>query len=168
MMGQALKANPAEGGETRCHPLPRRTDRNHQVRKSMAFKLTKAEVAERNDIVRRLEERAGRLRSAIDVANNLIEEAAVAVNAEIEAYNEILAEGRQFASTVAQAAQGEISEKSEKWQEGRRGEVATAWASEWEDVDLSEVDLVSLDPIEEPDHAAILAELPNSADEGNR
>jgi len=132
----------------------------------MAFKLTRAEIAERNGIVKRLEERAERLRGAIETANNVIEQAVEAVNAEIEAYNEVLEEGRQFSGTIAQEAQHEISQKSEKWQEGKRGEAATNWASEWEDVDLSAVELASVDPIEEPemDHATALSDLPDSVE----
>lgn len=134
----------------------------------MAFKLTKAQIAERSTIVHRLEEQADRVRNAVIEANEVIEQAVATVNAEIEAYNEALAEARQFTSIVAQQAQDEIAEKSERWQESRRGEAAISWASDWEDVDLSDVELASVDPVEEPeiDHAILLDELPDAVGGG--
>jgi hypothetical protein len=127
-----------------------------------AFRLTKAQIVERSAIVSRLEEQADRLSKVVAEANEVIEKTITAVNAEIEEYNTILADARKFASAVAQQAQDEIDKASERWQASRRGEAASAWASEWEYADLSEIDLASVEPVEEleVEHAVILDELP--------
>jgi hypothetical protein len=129
-----------------------------------AFRLTAAQTAERSAIVSGLEEQAIKLSEAVDEANKVIEQTVETVNAQIEAYNEVLADARRFASAVAQRARDEIAKASERWQASRRGEAASAWASEWEDADLSEVELASIGPVEEleTDHAIILDELPDS------
>ena len=132
-----------------------------------AFRLTKAQIAEHSAIVSRLEEQADRLSKAVAEANEVIERTVTTVNAQIEAYNEVLADARRFASAVAQQAQDEIAKASERWQASRRGEAASAWVSEWEDADLSEIDLASVDTVAELeiDHAVILDELSDAITE---
>ncbi len=132
----------------------------------MAFKLTKKEMVTRDQIVAALREKGGGLEEAISTFNTAFEEAWGAVDAALTEYNDALAEAKEFTDEIHGDRQNEYDEKSEKWQEGERGEIASSWLGEWEGIDLSEIEIEKPDEIDVPDlsHADDLEGLPEMAE----
>lgn len=132
----------------------------------MAFKLTKTEAARRNGLAKALAERADALRDGIECFNAAASEHWAEVEAARDEYNRALEEARSFVEEVREARQAEFDDKSERWQEGERGEAAAAWLAEWEQPDLDDVELDGPEPVEEPDlgHAEALVDLPDAAE----
>ena len=135
----------------------------------MAFKLTKAEDQRRMDYVTSLNELKSKLEDAIGEFNAKREELKAPVEAAFNAYKEALAEAKGFAEDIASAAEGQIDDKSERWQESERGEAARSWQQEWEGAELDEPDDIDFgDDLDTPDldHADTLENLPIEADNG--
>jgi hypothetical protein len=88
----------------------------------LAFKLTKAELAERNQL-------AQAARAALDRAQVAIADYDAAVTACF-----------QFARTRAGHWREQHDERSARWQRGRRGEIADAFIQQWEDFQPDETD----------------------------
>lgn len=130
----------------------------------MSFKLSKAERERRSDIAERLREAAINISSAVAEHNAVLATAREHIEATVDAYNVVLSEALEFAQDIASAAEEAISEKSESWQNGERGHAAEAWRSEWESMDLSDIEVDVPDDIDfdEPAHAD---ELENAADD---
>jgi uncharacterized protein YPO0396 len=131
-------------------------------RGEMAFRLSKADMKRCDELVARLRECAERLVAAIEAANAQIEQAVARVNGDIAAYNEALAEAKNFGEQFVHRMRKEYNEKSDRWQEGDIGQAVSGWIDEWEGLDLEEIDEVSVDPVEEPDmnHADELVDAP--------
>src|SRR2546423_1733543 len=85
--------------------------------------------------------------------NSLIEKletAASAVEAVVEAYNTVLEEAREFAADVRSDIEEYISKRSEKWQESETGQSYASWLSEWENLELDDLDVPDMP------HSAVL------------
>jgi hypothetical protein len=132
----------------------------------MAFKLDKQEIARRDKIFGELTEGRSALEDAVSVYNAALEELKAPVLAAVEKYNEAVEEARGFAEDIASQADGEIDDKSEKWQEGERGQAASAWKDEWENAsfDPYEIEFPEELAFEQPDHPETLENLPEAAD----
>ena len=132
----------------------------------MAFKLDKQEIARRDEIVVNLNEAATKLEDAIAVYTDEVNKLRGPLEESIAAYNEAVTAASGFAEDIASRADDEISDKSEKWQEGERGEAATIWKDEWEGASFDEVEIEFPDDItlDELDHSATLEQLPEQAD----
>lgn len=132
----------------------------------MAFKLSKAEIASRDRLAKAVEEKADALRAEIDGYNVAVAEAWEKVADAELAYKAALGDVRSFVEKVHADRQAEYDEKSERWQEGERGEAAAAWLAEWEQPDLDDVELEEPEPVGEPDleHADVLSGLPEGAE----
>lgn len=92
-------------------------------------------------------------------SHNVLLEAVAKYNADVEAFNEKLQEARGFCDDIANEIDNYISDKSDKWQEGERGEAYGAWRDEWQNVDITDIETIA-DP-EAPDFDAdILDSLP--------
>ena len=128
----------------------------------MAFKLTKEQRADRDRFVQALREKGEALAGAVEAYNTALEELGKPVLAALEAYNEALSDARIFAEEVGQAIDDQIAEKSERWQDGEKGEKAAEWRDEWQGATLDDVELELPEPLEEPDldAAGALEELP--------
>lgn len=154
----------------------------------MAFKLSKAEEAQRADLVSELATAAAELQEAIDAFNTAKDEAATDLQTAVDAYNQVLAEAkdtlaeavqayndklseaRDFAGQIAADADNDISDKSDKWQEGERGQAAVAWKDEWENARFDDIELQYPDDVEvnlpddvsddSDDHGETLDQLP--------
>lgn len=74
----------------------------------MAFKLTKAEQATKDEILTQLHDTW-------------------------DAYSSAVEKAKDFASVIAERSREEFDEKSEKWQESDRGHAANEWIEKWED-----------------------------------
>jgi hypothetical protein len=132
----------------------------------VAFKLSKREAAQRDELARALAERADALRAKIEGYNDEMAERWRAVASAVEEYNGALTDARAFVEEVREGRQAEFDEKSERWQEGERGEAAATWLGEWEQPDLDDVEVAEPEPVEEPEleHAEVLENLPEAAE----
>lgn len=129
----------------------------------MPFKLSKLERERRDEIAAALREHADNIGKLVDAYNAATEEPRAAIEAAVEAYNALLGDATEFAQDIATQADNDISEKSEKWQEGERGQAATQWKDEWEglsfdDLDIEMPDELTFDP---PEHADTLDGVPD-------
>lgn len=88
------------------------------------------------------------------------------LDAAVMAYNEAIEEARGFVQDVARQADADISDKSERWQEGEKGQAAIGWKDEWEGASFEEVSVEYPDDIEAEglDHADTLDQLSTDAD----
>lgn len=128
----------------------------------MGFKLTKDEAARKAELLLDLQAQYDKLEDAINTYR--AEEALLrepVVNA-LDAYNELVDAARGFAEDVANRAETEYDEKSEKWQEGDRGEAAREWKDAWDNVNLDEIEIEWPDElsVDDPGHATELDGLP--------
>jgi hypothetical protein len=128
----------------------------------MALKLSKAQRAKRDEFVTRLNEASGKISTAVDEFNSALETLKAPIEAAVEAYNEIVVEAKEFTDEIAGDADNEISEKSDTWQEGERGQAAVGWKDEWQSIDLDEIEVELPDEIsfDEPLHADDLESAP--------
>jgi len=68
------------------------------------------------------------------------------INEAIERYNESLTDLESFCSDTAQAISDYISDRSDAWQEGDRGQQYQQWQGAWEEFSFDQLPLV--EPIE--------------------
>lgn len=131
----------------------------------MVFKLDKKEIARRDEIFATLNETSSKLEDAVSTYNAEMANLRIPLDAALAAYNEAVAEAQSFAEDIVNQADSDISDKSERWQEGERGEEATSWKDEWEGASFDEVEIEYPDDLEigDLDHAATLEQLPEAA-----
>lgn len=107
----------------------------------MAMKLSKQEVKDRDMHVDALREGQGKLVDAIREFNEALEKLRDPLRQAIHDYNETLANANQFLSNLTERVDRELGEKSERWQNSEKGEVAAEWRSALGDVSFSDVDV---------------------------
>ena len=117
---------------------------------SVAFKISKQQLVERDALAADLRKNAEALNSAIVAFNRAIEPLSQAVHEALEDHNEILEKARALASSITEAAQEAFDAKSEKWQSSDKGIEARSWIEQWE-VSLDDVDLELPEPLTEID-----------------
>jgi hypothetical protein len=133
----------------------------------MAFKTTKAQLAQRDALAAELRSRAYLLNVAIGKFNR---ELAPLTEALVEAqanYNETMEHARTLASEISEPAQEQFDAKSERWQDSDAGTRIRTWIEQWE-MSLDDVDLDLPEPLEEIDadeHASILEGGPGKPEE---
>jgi type I site-specific restriction endonuclease len=133
----------------------------------MAFKLTKQEESQRTEFLERVTAAVNELTTAREEAKEAINEAVAKLNETIGKYNNLREEVEAFRDEVVARLQEEYDNKSEKWQESERAASALNLISEWESLDveeLNEQDELELDDTE-PDLASSLETLPSDASE---
>lgn len=107
----------------------------------MAFKLTKAEEATRDEHVKKLSE------AASEVENTII------------TYNSALEDAKNFIDEVKDRLQSEFDDKGDNWQEkSTKSEGVQSMIGEWESVDMEELDIPSMD------HSEAIENLPVDAE----
>lgn len=128
----------------------------------MAFKLTKAESTSKANHVTALQDAWEAIEEAKQEAQTTIAEAIGGINAALEAYENKRGDAASFAEEVAARFREEFDNRSEGWQGGDAGSEAESFISEWESVDLPELEAIEAPEleIEEPEHAATLEALP--------
>jgi cell division septum initiation protein DivIVA len=119
-------------------------------RQSVAFKLSRQQLAERDALAADIREKAKVLNAAIAAFNQAIEPLSRAVVEAQDDYNAILEKARAYASGVTEAAHDEFDARSERWQESDTGIKVRSWIERWE-VSLDDVDLEVPDPLAEID-----------------
>lgn len=131
----------------------------------MAFKLTKQEDARKSELEQELE-------TLVGVVEDEKAELEAAMQKLIDDFNETVVaplrekmqEAYGFVEDIVNERQGEFDDKSERWQEGDRGQAAQDWLQTWERslIDL-EAPLDAESPtfeFEVPDANNALCELP--------
>lgn len=127
------------------------------------MKLTKAQKTSRDEIVSKLREQEERLDEVISEFNAAVEAKWDEIVAPALAkHKEALDEAREFCEQIAGDIQNFYDDKSEKWQEGDRGQAVEDMRSEWESVDLDEPTIEPPSEVEKPwiTHSASIEELP--------
>jgi ABC-type transporter Mla subunit MlaD len=143
---------------------------------TVAIKLTKKQQRIQAQFVEKLEEAQNELQSEVhdfnEARNDLFEgvqeafqayqEAIQTYNAEVEdlinqgidekvcAYNELVQEANGWIEETSSDFQNQFDEKSERWQESEKGDLAADYINSFEIV-LEEVEMPTLEPAEEPD-----------------
>lgn len=127
-------------------------------------RLSKTQLAEKARLLEQLQQAGSRLEEAVADFNRKVEEAKAPVDQAVEEYNAVLAEAKAFAEGIAADAQSHYDDKSEKWQEGERGQAYQAWIGEWENVNLDDLEVELPAEVELPELSAV-DELDGIADE---
>jgi cell division septum initiation protein DivIVA len=119
-------------------------------RQSVAFKLSKQQLAERDAMAADIREKTKALNAAIAAFNQAIGPLSRAVVDAQDDYNAILEKARALASGVTEAAHDEFDAKSERWQGSDKGIRVRSWIERWE-VSLDDIDLEVPEPLAEID-----------------
>ena len=98
----------------------------------MAFRLTKAELTDRNELVKSLQ-RTQEAFATIPDAEHL------------EEFLVVLRETDEFRDSVASRLRDEFEEKSERWMESEKGDFAIEFIDQWENADFFDVDTEALE-----------------------
>lgn len=109
----------------------------------MAFKLTKSDLQRRGDL-------AGEMNALRDALNEKIDELRGKIEGEVEdiktardELNEKIQEANEWQRDVASEHRSNFEEKSERWQQGDRGQAVEEWIGELEaELDEADVDEV--------------------------
>ena len=117
----------------------------------MAIKLTKYENEHRDELVADLEVAASVLHEEMEEVSRLINEANEIATAAYAAYNETLANAREFAQDIASRLREELDARSEKWLESDKGQAATEMVERWEGEEFDDLEWEDIDPPEQPD-----------------
>lgn len=132
----------------------------------MAFKISKSEDAQLTAIQTELASAKAELDTAVEDMNDALVTAADALTDRLAEYNDKLEAARAFIADIVSQAEEDFSDKSERWQEGERGEICRAWIDEWEQVNLEDVIAPDIEPIalDAEDHTELLDQLPREAE----
>jgi hypothetical protein len=125
-------------------------------RRSVAFRLSKQQLAERDALAADLRGKAAMLNAAITAFNQAIEQQSRAVVEAVDDYNEILEKARGLAEGITEAARDEFDARSERWGRSDTGIRVRNWIEQWE-VSLDDIDLEVPEPLIEidPDERAL-------------
>src|SRR5580698_4845855 len=104
----------------------------------MPFKLTKKQIAERNELAAALRNKAASLAIALADYNATMAQVTSALHDATDAYNEAIGDARDFVAGIAEPAREEYDEKSERWQASDKGVEAERWLREWEAISLDD------------------------------
>lgn len=133
------------------------------------MKLSKAQQRQQAEHAAQLAARAADVGAELRRLLGSLPELARPVNAAIERWNAAALAANAFAAEVADQLDGDINEKSERWQEGDAGQAAQALRDEWQEFDapkLGEIWLLEPELDDDPNEAAKeLAELPQESDQ---
>jgi hypothetical protein len=136
----------------------------------VAFKLTKQEDARKSELESELEQLVGDATDGLEVLRDKIGELVTEFNEKyVSPLSEKMTEAYGFVEDIVNERQGDFDDKSERWQEGERGQAAQSWIQEWENgmqgleapAELEAPDLY----FDIPDANNALAELPFEADQ---
>lgn len=94
-----------------------------------------------------------KLDAQIDTYNSSLDDMREEIETAVEEYNSAIAEAREFRDEIVQDIEDYMSERSDKWQESDKAEQYRAWQSEWEGIELDEMEFEMPDPLESPNIA---------------
>lgn len=102
----------------------------------MAFKLTKAQIKQRDELVEKLKERREALEQALRDANEKIEAINETLASFVTEYNELIEETEEYVAGVIEPWREDFEKKSDRWKESEAGGEVTRLIDQWEAVDL--------------------------------
>lgn len=114
----------------------------------MAFKFSKKDIADRDELVQAARLKFATLNDAIEKFNGYVADAWRELEDAVTDYNGALSDARDFVERVKDEFTSEYDEKSEKWQEGDKGTAAREWIDSFDNVELDDAEL------EEPESLA--------------
>lgn len=125
----------------------------------MTTKFSKDDSKRIADLIHRLGEQRDVIEALWEPLTELIDK----INGEIDAYNEIITEANGVVEDIASEAESAYDEKSEKWQEGDRGQAVYEWFSELQNAQMEEVEQIEVPEQPTLDHDGTLENLPEEA-----
>lgn len=130
----------------------------------MTFKLSKAERDRLDELHGRLDAASLAVEEAVDEFRDTVEDAKDAVHERVVAYNDVVREIAGWRDEFVAEKRGEWDEKSEKWQAGDKGQAASGWIDEFENLNLDEIEVDWPEELTPPDmeHADEVAALPHA------
>ena len=134
---------------------------------SMAFKLKKKEITERDNHVHEIEEAYSTLKSAIGEFNATIQEHREKIEEAQTKYHEVVHDAREWVQETIGEHRANLDERSERWKDSQAGRTADAWVEQWENLDMDPTSVELPEDLEAPDEniAEELANLPEAAGE---
>jgi hypothetical protein len=105
------------------------------------MKLSKADQKRKQDLVDRIRAERDRLEDAARAFNEAVDKAAGPLEAATNKYNEALDEARTFAEEIAGDIESHYDDKSERWQEGERGQAVQEMLGEWQGFEAEDVEV---------------------------
>jgi DNA repair exonuclease SbcCD ATPase subunit len=115
-------------------------------------KLNKAQEADKGKLSSELFDAHTALEDAITKYNETIEAAKEAVETAVTDFNEKLGAARDFCEQIVSDMDNYESERSEKWQESDAASAFQDWKSEWESVELEDLDVEFPEALEVPEN----------------
>lgn len=130
-------------------------------------KLSKNDLAAREDLVKRLNEAFSALNNSIDEFNSALQARWAEVEDAQNVYNAVIGDAQAWRDEIVGQIDDYIGERSEKWHEGDKAEAYETFKGEYEGLDLTESDMSAPDELSiEIDNAAeSLEQLPDAVEE---
>jgi DNA repair exonuclease SbcCD ATPase subunit len=124
------------------------TSRPKNRRLNVAFKLTAADLKERDEMIASVKEKQAKLNEEIAVFNDALDAAQDRLEEFINDLNGAISDLRDFIENKQSQFEGEYDDKSEKWQEGDKGQAVMQWIETFSNITLydEEIDLPSSIP----------------------
>ena len=128
----------------------------------MSYKLNKAEIKERDELVFELRKASNKINVAIAAYNEAVAAQRDILTLAVDRYNGLVDDVSAFVGEVTERIDEYIDDKSEKWRDSDKGEVLNEFKNTWGNWSCEEYELEVPDDIafEEPDHADELENLP--------
>ena len=118
--------------------------------------LSKAQLAEIAEFTSKLETLSAEIEDEQAGTNAKIGD----LNEQIQRYNNILKNVRDFRDGIVQSMHDYAADKPEGWADGDEGSAYQSWVDEWEDADLEFVKPIDEIEVDEHNHAQTLENLP--------
>ena len=125
-------------------------------------RLSKKESDQRESLATALDSKQEKLEAAIRAFNEARESLWGKVEDAIAEYNAAVEQAQEFRADIESAQDDYMSDKSEKWTEGEKGEAYSAWKDEW-GIEFEELEIEASEELEAPEmeHAQLLRDLPD-------
>lgn len=111
--------------------------------------MDKVTTQKKQEVLSRLQNAFDDLQEAVDIFNSVVNVGWTNLQIPINNYNEAISEANEWQSGIATEIQDYIDEKSEKWQEGEKGQAYASWKEQYEEeletVELEKPDEVTFD-----------------------
>jgi hypothetical protein len=115
----------------------------------VAFKISKTEEKQFADLTAKFEAQIETVRTAVEAYNETMSEARGKVDDELAVLNELRDNVRGFFEDIHSERQGEFEDKSEKWQEGDRGEATRSWLDRLEEIASNVEEEIEMDTVDD-------------------
>ena len=110
--------------------------------------ITKADLKLRDELCSQIRKAHEALEVAVDAFNNAMVEPWGAVEDALEKYNSIVSDLESWKEDITSQIQEYIDERSEKWQEGDRGQAYQEWLSAYENTSIESVEMSMPDTVD--------------------